>query len=141
MKNIQFICVNNPRLLNNSQFRVVLCGTGPLQQPHLQRNESVVGQEGPDYGQRQTDGRQPVGPVGPEFFVNFWDKDRPTDPSQAACGRQKSHPESLGPGTDHLAETRSWSEMRNRFIIVVFTVKYNNFQARQNPWLIDFQQK
>ena len=69
MKNIQFICVNNPRLLNNSQFRVLRL-TGPVQ-PHLQWNESGVGEEGPAYRQRQTDGRQPVGPVGPELFVNF----------------------------------------------------------------------
>ena len=113
---------------------------GSVQSP-LQRNEPGVGEEGPHYGQRYADGRQPEGPEGPELFVNFWHKYRPTDPSQAACGRQKSHPESLGPGTDHLAETRSGSEKRNRFIIVVLTVKYNNFQARQNPWLIDFQQK
>ena len=120
MKNILFICVNNPRLLNNSQFRVVLCRTGTAH-PHLQRNEPGVGEEGAHYGQRQTDGRQPVGPVGPELFVYFWHKDGPTDPSQAACSRQKSHPESLGPGADHLTEI-------DLFIIVVFTTKYNNLQ-------------
>ena len=68
MKNIQFICVNS--LLNNSQFGAGLCLTGPAH-PHLHRNEPLVGEEGPRYGQRQTDGRQPICPVGAEFFVNF----------------------------------------------------------------------
>ena len=70
MRNIPFICVNNPLLLNNSQFRVGLGLTGPAQ-PHLHRNEPGVGEEGPGDGQRQADGRQPVGPVGPELFVYF----------------------------------------------------------------------
>ena len=91
------------RLLNNSQLRAGLCLTGPAQS-HLHRNEPGVGEEAARYGQRQTDSCQPVGPVGPELFVYFWHEDRPTDPSQAASGRQKSHPESLGPGADHLTE-------------------------------------
>ena len=98
------MCFNN--LLNNSQFGVVLCRIRPAH-PHLHRNQPGVGEEGADYGQRQTDGCQPVGPVGSELFVNFRHKNRSTDPSQAACGRQKSHPESLGPGADHLTEQES----------------------------------
>ena len=62
------MCFNN--LLNNSQFGVVLCRIRPAH-PHLHRNQPGVGEEGADYGQRQTDGSEPVGLVGAELFVNF----------------------------------------------------------------------
>ena len=77
MKNIQFIYVNN--LLNNSKFRVVLCSIWPAKS-HLHGYEPGVGEKGAGNGESQTDCRQPVGPVRPELFVDFRDKDRPTDP-------------------------------------------------------------